>query len=1007
MSRYEACLGSKGAKKISFTCRFCTANTIVFPTLFYDHLSTHTGEYRHICPNCNISFCGAKTLKFHMNTGHKDEAKPIVRKSYNSTIMFGYLCGECNYVQVNEKNVEEHVNIYHLVRPPIYKVNLSSHFDEEIEKMQKTLDSSDSVTAVINEVVQNDEENNEVPEPVPVRKKPGPKKKSIAIIKEPPTLSTDADPLEKTQPEIVPPKRRRSGPKPGPKSKKKMLEKKYLQSKEVESDCTTDTESVSSKQRSDKEEQASINENKEKKKVDESTKEDSEVNSEKIAKEVVKKEIEMNVFTCKTDIQEENKKIEQERLKTMDELNRSVGSRTSLNFVDKLCNRLSKNDIILKQEPTDDLTDSLFRRESSQSPLSMPILEKNPPTIPPNIPTDIPSSVPPVIESVEPAIETPITPPVTQPRIKNPVLEPEDPHLLSPSYDVTQKNDRIIVDMIEKLKGKLGTPGTENDSSVDNAINIEDDDDDEGPPPLTHVNQLVNIKPTDSFTKTLQIGGLVKLIKTVDSTTFCCLVPPCVFSTDHKDVFQRHCRERHAASSLGRNTTLCEICGVQIETTLEASLLENLFKHTITEHADFLKDTVIHLVWINRKLMIAATWCTISADAEANVSPQKRMLRIRKLSGDALSVIKKDWEEEIDIHQGKSQANNPSDNNEDNQTVEAATKTTDVSAEEEAAPSFAEIETTDDNPFPFKIAGVMSLAEPQPPPLTPIAKQSMHLVVKEAKLNTAELAKPKKTPKALNKFIEDVSNLYKCPHYFCLFTTNFRDFLERHLKAHNTEQDVMIPCVYCDLKTPWEHVPMHIDIRHANCRFSCSYCLYRAAVKEYVFLHQDRAHPTKDYSVIALPSMKIHKKFAIADVKIDPKTLCEPYKCTQFCSMEFLFENEFRKHLIEFHNQSTFMSCGHENCRSRVLACKMTQHWSSVHNVSLYQCGYCKMSCSDIKQMYHHFSKSHQNLTPDILIRMVTPVPDTITLGYSAEAFRRMRKIVSIPSNITSDDKTG
>nr|XP_023021179.1 uncharacterized protein LOC111509632 [Leptinotarsa decemlineata]XP_023021180.1 uncharacterized protein LOC111509632 [Leptinotarsa decemlineata] len=1011
LSKYEACAAMRGAKKVKFVCRFCTANTVVFPTLFYDHLSTHTGEYRHICPNCGICFCGAKTLKYHMNTVHKEDAMPIVRKSYNSTIMFGYICSECNYVQMNEKLVQEHVNIYHLIRPNIYKINLSTHFDEEIEKLQKYSETP--------ELMFKEAEPSEKASEAVMAK--GKEKTIAAKAKE-----VVEDVMEEPEPEMAPPKRRKPGPKPGPKSKKKLLERRYLRSKENESEdtsTTTDSESVSSRS-SDKDVEKSTrircdlkldaekilpgkskraakakaqeklkvimeltdNADKKKSSSDEAkggdTTESSEGTPQKEQKEVseqsgdtpilaeplnikqvekiekvVKKEIEMNVFTCKTDLQEENKKIEQERLQKMDELNRSVGSRTSLNFVDKLCNRLSKNDVMVKEEPKDELTDSMCYRGRSNSPISMPVLEKNPPIVRP--PT-------------EPSIAPPPVP--TQTKMKNPVLpEEEDPLLPTPSFDVTQKNDRVIVDMIEKLRGKLGTAGNLP------AVTVEDDDDD-GPPPLTHVNELVNVKPSDSSTKTLQIGGLVKVIKTSESTTFCCLVPPCVFSTDHKDVFQRHCREMHGASAVGRNTTLCETCGVQIEATQEASLLENLFKHTITEHADFLNTT------------------QPGSDSVEQPTPVRplNLLRIRRLSGDALSVTKNDWEEEIDKDQKNS---NVSESPENKETI-------DETVAEEAQATVAQIELTDDNPFPFKIADVMSLAEPQPPPLAPIVKQNLNLVVKEAKLSVAEIGKPRKTQKAMAKFIEEAGNLYKCPHYYCLFTTNFRDFLERHLKAHSMDPESMIPCVYCDMKTPWEHVPMHIDIRHGNCRFSCSYCLYRAAVKEYVFLHQDRAHPYADYSVIALPNSKSIKKFALAETKVDPMTLCEPYKCTSFCLMEFLFENEFRKHLMDSHSTSTFVTCGYQTCRSRVMASKMTQHWSMAHQVSLYQCGYCKTSCSDIKLMFHHFSKVHQNVAPEILVRMVTPMPDKITLGYSAEAFRRLRKVVSMPKNITSEDKS-
>lgn len=86
------------------------------------------------------------------------------------------------------------------------------------------------------------------------------------------------------------------------------------------------------------------------------------------------------------------------------------------------------------------------------------------------------------------------------------------------------------------------------------------------------------------------------------------------------------------------------------------------------------------------------------------------------------------------------------------------------------------------------------------------------------------------------------------------------------------------------------------------------------------------------------------------------------------CSMEFLFENEFKKHLQDVHKTS-FIACGYKNCAHRVQAYKMSSHWSLSHGVSIYQCGHCKMNANDIKQMYKHFALFHQGLTPDILVR--------------------------------------
>lgn len=887
LTKYEALMKISGSGKIHFTCRFCAFNTTVPPTIFYDHITTHTGEYRHICPLCDFSASSGKTLKSHMSTIHNNADKRVARKSYSQTIVFAYMCGECNYVQLTQKNVEDHINIFHLEKPKIYKVNMSTALDPEVVSLGEKDSKKNAVASRPDSVEgESEEENQNKAEKIDkTMLPPQPRKRSKAApkcvkdrLKAKQLLADKEDDISDTSSiaesessntmesaKIDTPEQ--SPTKPVPISKRRLTREVSITSEEdliitgrgrraakdkaaeklktlMElSENGARKKSLSGAGDEDKNRKESSDTKNDNERNDIKTEQNKLVKAEqdkKDEKPKIKKEIEMNVFTCKTDIQEENKKIEQERIQLMDELNKSMGSRTSLNFVDKLCDRLSNNDIIVKQEPRDDLTDSLFPSNPSNLPLTMPVLEKNSP-IPPN---DSVLSKASIISTLLP---------------KKPVLETQD--IQVSNFDVTQKNDKLMTDVIQKLKGKLA------DDKPESPMTTEEDMDDDGevPPPLTHVNKLPNIKPADGSTKTMLIGGLVNVIKYSSHLVFSCLVPPCLFSTENRDAFKAHCSEAHKLPQ--DKVTLCDMCGMELVSAAGRPFLENIFQHALQEHADFMSNE------------------PNLEDKEDPTKPPNRLLRLRKLSGDALS-IKKDWEEEIDNTTNASSENNEENNKEKQGIATVSEVSVNDTAITDAAPATtAELETSDENPFPFKIAGVMSLAEPLPP-LAPLAKTTLpmqsttQLIVKEAKLTQAELSRPRKAPKAMAKFVASVSDLYKCPHFYCVFTTNFRNFLEKHLKPHKAEHDVMIPCVYCDMKTPWEHVPMHIDIRHAHCKFACSYCLYRAVLKEYVFLHQDHMHPENDYSVVGLPQPKHSKKWAIADVKVDPKNLCEPYKCT-------------------------------------------------------------------------------------------------------------------------------
>lgn len=74
------------------------------------------------------------------------------------------------------------------------------------------------------------------------------------------------------------------------------------------------------------------------------------------------------------------------------------------------------------------------------------------------------------------------------------------------------------------------------------------------------------------------------------------------------------------------------------------------------------------------------------------------------------------------------------------------------------------------------------------------------------------------------------------------------------------------------------------------------------------------------------------------------------------------------------HKHNNFIRCGYEGCHVRVAVEKMPLHWSQIHGISLYQCGFCKTSTNELKSMYYHFAKCHQGIMVDILVRMVTPL---------------------------------
>lgn len=120
--------------KFNFRCRFCNLNmhneTACY---FYDHITTHTGEYRFRCNHCRYASSVLKGLRLHSNSVHKKPPHTnIPSPPLNFRYVFGYICTECNFVQLRLHPVETHVQTHHPGKNvKIVKISMS---DSDTEK---------------------------------------------------------------------------------------------------------------------------------------------------------------------------------------------------------------------------------------------------------------------------------------------------------------------------------------------------------------------------------------------------------------------------------------------------------------------------------------------------------------------------------------------------------------------------------------------------------------------------------------------------------------------------------------------------------------------------------------------------------------------------------------------------------------------------------------------------------------------------------------------------------
>lgn len=331
-------------KKFHFECVFCNFSVIENTEVYYDHLTTHTGEFRFHCSICRYKTASVKCLRSHMNGFHNwnvscGNLKAACPPPPNYNIVIGYICTECNFVQLTKETVEKHVEKYHAGgKGSVRAINMSNV--TSTAKIEKKAEEMANVKSELSETREEKEEK-------------------VLFVKQEPT-----EEVEKTLPE------------------------------------------KSNKEKDD-----------------------------------------LNVFTCKTDINVENQKIEEERMKKMEEINQKVKqSRIFTSFVDKLKSRLEneKSKIELNEDvdPVDDIA-------VPKEPSPVSLMEKDLPEVDPVTPSNSG-------ENILPEVDTTIIP----------------------------KNNAPIGDTIQRLQGSLTNK----------------------PPPMININDLILPIPEPSKSLVLFSG---------------------------------------------------------------------------------------------------------------------------------------------------------------------------------------------------------------------------------------------------------------------------------------------------------------------------------------------------------------------------------------------------------------------------------------------------------------------------------------------------------------------
>ena len=145
----NSCKNKSGLLKIRlrenmWPCFFCTTITDDI-SQFYDHVSTHTGEFRISCNLCSRRFPYVHNFQAHMSESHKDEMEKqedrklfkILKtpKSFNQAQheVKGFMCDSCSYFQLTQGSMERHLKKTGHPRQSLYVIQFSmkSHGTEK------------------------------------------------------------------------------------------------------------------------------------------------------------------------------------------------------------------------------------------------------------------------------------------------------------------------------------------------------------------------------------------------------------------------------------------------------------------------------------------------------------------------------------------------------------------------------------------------------------------------------------------------------------------------------------------------------------------------------------------------------------------------------------------------------------------------------------------------------------------------------------------------------------
>lgn len=220
-------------------------------------------------------------------------------------------------------------------------------------------------------------------------------------------------------------------------------------------------------------------------------------------------------------------------------------------------------------------------------------------------------------------------------------------------------------------------------------------------------------------------------------------------------------------------------------------------------------------------------------------------------------------------------------------------------------------------------------------------------------------------------------HFFKCMGRDCHYTTDSMSLYSQHYQQHCNEtsknNNSVQPydyekCAYCYTSlNSWTSMQTHLWEKHGACRYQCVYCFYRAITPSYVQQHQMTCHPgSRSYFLLGKMLKPVQKQ-----EDINRQDSVKPFVCKD-CRKNFYIPETFVRHLKE--HQCSHFTC--HLCSSVHVTIKSFMSHYKLHGYSKFQCVYCLHGSEILNEMHQHLSALHYNRLPQTLERTFPPTVD-------------------------------